>query len=153
MIIHDKTPITYILCTHPPYSPTGKKDKEKRSLINKTIACPFKSPPPPTPAGATISHPIQKPYVKKKCSFQIRRRERLHNTSPLTEPGAKNTICILKHAILQADYNKLTTFKSSFDKTTNILCMAEVEGSVYFVEDVHWCRFELEEGENEGEGY
>lgn len=90
---------------------------------------------------------------KKKISFQIRRRERLHDASPFTKPGAENSIRILKHAILQTDYNELTTFKPGFDKATNILGVAEVEGSVYFVQDVHWCWFELEEGENEGEGY
>ena len=73
------------------------------------------------------------------------RRQTLHYARTLTEPRAEDPICILKHAILQTDHNELTPLEARLDQPTDILCVAEVERGIDLVEDVHWCRFELQE--------
>lgn len=85
-------------------------------------------------------------------SLKIRSSQRLNNTSPLTKPRPKDAIGILKHAILQTNNNKLTALEPGFDQSSNILCMWQIERSVYLVENVHGRWLELEQGHDERQG-
>lgn len=96
----------------------------------------------PTPTNASPFPP----------SPQIRRRQHLHHTSPLTKPRPKNTIRILKHAILQTHHDELAPLEPRLDQAPDILRVGEIERGVDFVEDVHGRGLELEEGHDEGEG-
>ena len=56
-------------------------------------------------------------------SFHISRRKRLDSTCSIRKPRPENPICVLEHAILQTDDDKLGTFEPSLDQTADILCV------------------------------
>jgi hypothetical protein len=92
------------------------------------------------------------PTIAIQLLLEIRRRQSLHHTRALTKPRSKDTVRILEHAILQGDNDELTALEPCLDEPSNILRVRQIERGVDFVEDVHGCRFELEEGHDEGEG-
>jgi hypothetical protein len=94
-------------------------------------------------------HPIISKHLLRRSAPTT---ARLHNTRAVHKARPKNAIRILKHAVLQTDYNKLTPFEPRFEQAADILGMAEIEGGVDLVEDVHRGWFELQESHYEREG-
>ena len=84
--------------------------------------------------------------------FQIAPRKRLHHARTIHEPRPEHSIRVLEHPIFQGDDDELCAIEAGTDQAANILRVAEIEGRVHFVEDVHGCRFDLQEGEDKGEG-
>jgi hypothetical protein len=81
--------------------------------------------------------------------LKIRRRQSLNCTSSIHEPCAEYTICVLEHAILQADNNELRPLESGLDETSNILSVRKIQRRVNFVKNVHWRWLELEKRHDE----
>ena len=110
----------------------------------------------PAPAICVNSHPSptsSAPTLRYlSTSPHLRRRQRLHHTRALLEPGAENPIGILEHAILQAHDDELRPAEPGFDQPADVLGVGQVERSVDFVEDVHGRGGVLQQGEDEGEG-
>lgn len=63
----------------------------------------------------------------------------LYHTRPFAEPRPEDSVCVLEHAVLQADNDKLTALEPRLDKPPNILGMRDIEGRVNLVQDVHRC--------------
>jgi len=76
--------------------------------------------------------------------LQVRRRQRLHHTRPLTEPRLEDPIRILKHAVLQTNDNKLTSLEPLLDQPANILRMRQIQRRIYFIQNIHGRRLELQ---------
>ena len=57
------------------------------------------------------------------ASSYIRRRKSLNHTRAITKPRLENPIRILKHAILQTDYDKLRSLEPRLDQAADVLRM------------------------------
>lgn len=97
--------------------------------------------------------PCPQPDRLPAKSLQVRSGETLHHARALLEAGPEDAVRVLEHAVLETYHDELTALEPRLDQAANVLRMREVQGRVDFVEDVHGCRLELEEGEDEGEGY
>lgn len=97
--------------------------------------------------------PYPQPDRLPAKSLQVRSGETLHHARALLEAGPEDAVRVLEHAVLETYHDELTALEPRLDQAANVLRMREVQGRVDFVEDVHGCRLELEEGEDEGEGY
>ena len=51
---------------------------------------------------------------------------------------------VREHAVLQTDDDELRSLEASFEQTTDILCVGQVQRSINFVQNVHRRRLELE---------
>ena len=87
--------------------------------------------------------------MDRKILLQFSGRHDTDNARSITESCPKDPIGILKHAILQRDDDELRTMKPCLYQSTNILCMREIKSSINFIQNVHWCRLELEKCKNE----
>ena len=96
--------------------------------------------------------PLHTPKTPKHYLLQIRRRQALNNTSAIHEPRPEYPVRILEHAILERHHDELRSMEPRLDQPTDILRVREVQGGVDLVQNVHGCRLELQEGEDEGEG-
>ena len=76
----------------------------------------------------------------------------MHHAGALAEPGAKDPIRILEHAVLETDYDELAALEATLDQATNVLWVREVERRVDFIENVHGRRLELQQREDKGKG-
>ena len=78
-----------------------------------------------------------------------RRGTYLDDGGTIPEPGLEEDIGIGKQALFERDDDKLTAFESVFEKLSNMLGMLQIESRINFVENVHWCRLELEQRHDE----
>lgn len=77
--------------------------------------------------------------------FHIGRSQRLHNAVPLAESCPEDAVGVLEHAVLQRDDDELRSLEAGLDQTADVLRVRHIEGSVNLVQNVHRCRFELQE--------
>jgi hypothetical protein len=82
-------------------------------------------------------------------SLEICCRQRLNHTCSFTESCPEDTVCILKHAILQTNNDELTPFEPRLDQSSNVLRVREIERRINFVKNVHRCWLELKECHDE----
>ena len=75
--------------------------------------------------------------------LQVCSSQTLYNTRTLLKARPEYPISILKHAILQADHNKLAASEPGLDQSANILCVRKVQRGINFVENIHRRRLEL----------
>lgn len=68
----------------------------------------------------------------------------LNNTCPIPEPSFEQHVGIGKQTFFQRNHDELTAFEPISEQLTDMLRMLQVESGVDLVEDVHWCRFELQ---------
>lgn len=83
--------------------------------------------------------------------FQLPGRHHRDDTGAFTKSRPKNPICVLEHAVLQTDNDKLRILKPSLNDSTDVLGVGQIEGGVDFVKNVHGCRLELQKSENKGQ--
>ena len=77
-------------------------------------------------------YPINKPIFVPTL-LEIPRGKGLYHTGTLAKPGPEYAVCVLEHAILETDDDKLRPFKPRLDEPANVLCMRQIEGSVHLV--------------------
>lgn len=82
-------------------------------------------------------------------TLQFARGHDTDDASALAEAGAEDLVRVLEHAVLQADDDELRALEARLDDASDVLCVRQVERRVYFVENVHWCRLELQQGQDQ----
>lgn len=75
-----------------------------------------------------------------------------NNACTVSELSPEQHIGIIEQAVLQTDYNELRILEPVLEQLANMLGMRKIESGVDFVQNVHWCRFELEQRHDQRKG-
>ena len=78
--------------------------------------------------------------------------EPLDSGPVLIERDLEEDIRILEESFLQTDNHELARFEEAADHETDVLSVAQVQGRIYFIQDVDRCRVVLEEGQDQRQG-
>lgn len=91
-------------------------------------------------------------HTNQRLLVEIRRSKSLNDRRPLREPSSEDTICILKHAVLQTDNNELGALEAILDKPSDILRMREIQSRIHLVQNIHGCGLKLQQRHDERDG-
>mmetsp|Transcript_56421 Transcript_56421/g.175010 ORF Transcript_56421/g.175010 Transcript_56421/m.175010 type:complete len:389 (+) Transcript_56421:163-1329(+) len=75
-----------------------------------------------------------------------------HGRGAINEARAEEDIRVVEHALLEGHHDELRVGEMRPDHVADVLCMAQVQGRVDLVKDVHRRRLEEQEREHQGEG-
>ena len=65
----------------------------------------------------------------------------------------EKNISVVEHSVFEGNHDELRMLEVCSEHLTDVLCVGEIQGGIYFIEDVQRSGFKEEHGENERERY
>ena len=65
-----------------------------------------------------------------------------HRAHSVHKLGVKDNVGVGEHSFLQTHHDKLALSEVLPQHPSDVLCVTQIQSSVHFVQNVHWCRFE-----------
>ena len=65
----------------------------------------------------------------------------------------EKNVSVVEHPVFEGNHNELRMLEVCSEHLTDVLCVGEIQGGIYFIEDVQRGGFKEQHGENERERY